>query len=581
MSKMRVLATLLSAAIGVTSAFAQFTGPAPLSWRWQQPASASPGGSPACDGDTIYVVCGQRMYALNRVDGNQKWRFPLASFLEANFKGTPALGNGFVVAAAENRTLYAVDAKTGQKAWSYIAPATIMGSPQIYKNMVLFMMADGIMAVSLDKGEPAYQTPIYLKEGMLNNSFSISGDDVLVFSALNTLYAINIASQRVDWKQMTAGVGLDASVVPAGDTIYFVSNNYLIGLNSGDGSARFSTQTDDNLILAPAVTEHYIMALTREGRAYLFNRQRKGERIKDERNQPVPPIDLKSSPLLRPTGLDGDRFAVATSAGTIELVNPTASPENAVVWNYPIRPIGGAQDVQAPTNTSAGGPPGFGGGGSPGGGGPPGGGFGGGFGGGQSGGGTGGGAGGGNINRGGPGAGVTRIVTIQAAGPPVLDKTTLLVLGRDGSCLAFDKDTGVDLTPPKVTMTYPNAGDMVASKPPLALVFKIEDEASGVNEGSLKITVDGKAVDFTFNREGLAIVRCGTSGKNHLTDGKKKIVITVTDWMGNETIANFTLTVDNDLPPVQPIQDPNQPGKGGKGGGGKGGGGGGNVGTGG
>lgn len=570
MSKMRALAISLSMALGITSAFAQFNGPAPLSWRWQQSTTESPSGSPAIDGDIIYVACGQRLYALNRVDGNQKWRYPLASYLESNLKGTPALGGGLVVAASENRTLYAVDAKTGRKAWSYISPASIIGSPLIYKNFVLFQMADGIMAVTLDTGEPFYKTPIFLKDG-IQGAFSIWGDDVLVFSSVHTLYSINIGSQRVDWQRDTAGVGLDAYALAGSDTLYFVSNNYLIGLGAGDGHARFSTPVDDNLVLAPAVSKNYILAMTREGKAYCFNRN--GKRIADEHGKVLPPLDLKSSPLLRPTALDGDTFAIATQAGTIELVDPTKVdpdvPGSGIVWNYPIRPIGGAQDVK--TDAGANGGPGKGGGpGGPGGGsnqfgGPP-------PSGGQNGQFPGGGAGGG-INRGGPGAGVTRIVTIQAAGPAILDGTTLLVLGRDGSLLAFDKETGVDLTPPKVTMTYPNAGDIVSSKPPLALVFKLEDEASGVKEDTLKVTIDGHAVDFTHNKEGVLIIRCENTGKNHLSDGKKHILIDVSDWLGNVAHVQFSLTIDNDLPPVQGPPDPNAPGKFGGPGGGKGGGG--------
>ncbi|MHB8636947.1 MAG: PQQ-like beta-propeller repeat protein [Fimbriimonadaceae bacterium] len=536
---MRALATFISVAIGITSAFAQFNGPAPLSWRWQQPATASPTGSPSIDGDTVYVASGQRMYALNREDGTQKWRFPLANFLEANFKGTPALGGGLVIAAAEDRTLYAVDAQTGRKAWAYIAPASIIGSPQVYKDLVLFQMADGIMAVTLANGQPFYKTPIFLKDG-IQGSFSISKDNVLVFSSEHTLYAINIATQQVVWQQDTAGVGLDAYAVVGSDLIYFVSNNYLIGLNAGDGRPAFSTQVDDDLVLAPAVSTNYILAMTLDGKAYLFNANGRdqGKLVTREGGKVLPPIDLKSAPLLRPTALAGDKFAVATSSGSIVLIDPTkvdpGVPQSGIIWNYPIRPIGGPQDV---SNTSQ--PGGLGQGQNPP---PPG--------------------GGSNISRGAPGAGVTRVVTVQAAGPPVLDKTTLLVLGRDGSLLAFDNETGVDLTPPKVTMTYPNAGDIVPSKPPLALVFKIEDEASGVNQGTLKITVDGHEVDYILNQEGVAFVRCEETGKNHLTDGKKLIVVEVADWMGNVSHAQFSLTIDNDLPPIQAAQDQNQPGKG-------------------
>jgi hypothetical protein len=135
--------------------------------------------------------------------------------------------------------------------------------------------------------------------------------------------------------------------------------------------------------------------------------------------------------------------------------------------------------------------------------------------------------------------------------------------------LAFDKNNGVDLTPPKVTMTYPNPGETVSPRPPLALVFKIEDEASGVNENTIKITADGKPLDFEFTREGVAIVRSSMTGKNRFKlDGKMHIVVEVADWMGNVTHAQFMLHMDDTVEPVKAASDSttNKGGFGGKGG---------------
>jgi hypothetical protein len=159
-----------------------------------------------------------------------------------------------------------------------------------------------------------------------------------------------------------------------------------------------------------------------------------------------------------------------------------------------------------------------------------------------------------------------------------LDGDTMLVLAQDGSLLAFDKNHGVDLTPPSVKMTWPTPGDLVSGQPPLQLVFKIEDEASGINTKTLKILVDGQEMENEFGRDGLAIVRVSSLGKNKpFTDGRKTITVIVADWLGNEARKDFTLVIDNTLRPLTPPAQ-TQPGQG-AGGGGKGGlGGGGGIG---
>lgn len=143
--------------------------------------------------------------------------------------------------------------------------------------------------------------------------------------------------------------------------------------------------------------------------------------------------------------------------------------------------------------------------------------------------------------------------------------------------LAFDPELGVDLTGPDVRMVWPTAGDQVGGTPPLELIFRIDDLASGVNSATLKITVNDKEMEFDYGRDGFAIVRISRFTKNTpLQDGRKSIKVTVTDWLGNTTAAEYSLTIDNTLPvPVRPGTETTTTGgtRPGGGGGGPGGGG--------
>jgi hypothetical protein len=164
---------------------------------------------------------------------------------------------------------------------------------------------------------------------------------------------------------------------------------------------------------------------------------------------------------------------------------------------------------------------------------------------------------------------------IQASGTAILAGQTLLVPAKDGSLLAFDKLLGVDLTPPTTSMVFPNPGEQVSGQPPLILLFKVEDDNSGVNKSSLKVSMDGQDLEYSITKEGFVLVRFTMSGANKpLSDGRKTFTVTVSDWLGNEGKTEYSLIVDNTLPPIKlpGSEDKNKNGQGGPGGGGKGGG---------
>jgi uncharacterized membrane protein YgcG len=107
----------------------------------------------------------------------------------------------------------------------------------------------------------------------------------------------------------------------------------------------------------------------------------------------------------------------------------------------------------------------------------------------------------------------------------------------------------------------------------------LEDEASGLNEKTLKITVDGRNLKYEKLRDGTYVVKFSTSGENRvLPDGRHVFAVIGSDWLGNEVRQEYTLTIDNSIPPIKLPGATTQPGgaggKGGFGGGGGAGGGG-------
>lgn len=539
MQKMRAITLAFGALALVASAAAQFDGPAPLAWRWIQPSRVGPGGSPLVNGDTIYQSLGGRVYCIDRVTGNRRWQYPQLDPISGTFRSTPLLIGDTLVMVGDNKIVYAVDANTGSPKWTSPLTTGSFGAPVAVGNAVVIALSDNsLVALNSADGTPLWQNSYKVFDG-IQGSLASYGNNVVFFTNRDEIYSVNVATQRSDWHQRLTQVNPNPQATVFGDTIYLNSGPYLVGLNSATGTARFSIATNLQLISAPVVGNSGILLVSQDNKAIV---------IDPVSRRPVnaKPIDLGSAPIVRPTAV-GSMFVVPTANGALNLIDPTkADPQ----WIYVVRPLADAASSSSSSSPRGPGGPG----------GPAGGGF-------------------GGFGGGGLGGGQTtnndqqKPVVVQAAAPVVLSGQTLLVPAKDGSLLAFDKDLGVDLTPPKVDMLFPTPGDQVSGQPPLLFYFRISDESSGLRTNSLKVEVNGQPLDYTLNRDGTVVVRFTLTGKNKpLSDGRKEVAVTATDWMGNTVRKTFSLSIDNALPPIQlPGQSTNNnnfggpPGKGGGG----------------
>lgn len=512
---------LTLAALALTGAgYAQFEGPAPLAWRWAQPASVSPTGSPIVSGEVVYVATGQRMYALDKASGNQIWRYPIGEPIPGNFRSNCVLAEGTLMGAADNKVVYAVDAVSGQPKWQYTSSLPIVGSPVAVGKFLVFAVSDNsLMALNISDGSQAWRETLRIFDGVLGSLASYL-DNVLVFSNSFKLFSINVATRKTNWEAMFSTLSPEVSATVFGDSLYVNTGDFVTAVNAGTGRSKWQANIGERLAWNPAVSPEGVIVATRDGAVYGLDLN--GRRTWRQ------PVNLQSSPVCNLGAVD-KLGVVCTSNGSMQLLDMKTGK---IVWNFVIRPM---TAFLAQTEPSTGG----GGAGAPGGGaglagsGP------------GGGGGARGGAGGGQGSSGAP---PTYVI---AAGPPVLAGQTLLLLARDASLLAFDRNEGVDLTPPRVRLLFPNAGDQINGNSPLAFNFRITDDATGLNESTVKVDIDGQNYNFTLTRDGYLTVDIGPDAKNApLANGRRTVTVTAADWMGNESKTSFSFTVDNALPPT-------------------------------
>ncbi len=582
MRTIRTITVGLAALAFSACAFAQFDGPAPVAWRFFQPTTVASSGAPLVIANTIYSAIGSRVIALDHDTGNLKWRFPAIDPIAGVFKGTPLSVAGVLVAAGDNKTIYGIDPETGRSKWTFITEFPVIGDPVVVGNYVAYATSDDkLNVIDPATGQAVWKSPFPIHDGIYGNIASIN-NSILVFTRNNDLLSVNTLDPKIEWHQRFSQLPPAATPVVNGGEVFVTSGPYLIKINGATGFPTWQVSTPGQLNFEPSVSDKGILVLTSDGQALLYDRN--GKPIRHTGVPQTPNADyyspggaqvvlengsstsaqkvttnatnLGSFPVVKPTPV-GDLYIVPTSNGAINLIDPY---KGEILWSYVVRPF-----ETSPSSSTAsgagpgglaggpGGPPGGAGGpgGFPGGPGGPGG-----FGGGRQGPGKGGGSG-----PGGPGSGKgsgrttdksepEKVISVAASAPAILSGTMLLVPARDGSLIAFDKDLGVDLTPPKVKMTFPNPGEQVSGQQ-LYLMFTLEDEASGVNPSTLKVTVDGQPLEYKLQRDGTVLVYFSNFGKNKpLSDGRKDIVLSVSDWLGNQAEQHFALSIDNNLRPL-------------------------------
>ncbi|MBS1727696.1 MAG: PQQ-binding-like beta-propeller repeat protein [Armatimonadetes bacterium] len=497
-------------------AAAQFDGPAPLAWRWQQGSPVSPNGSPVVDGNTIYFNLGNRVYAIDQATGNTKWKYPNGAPSPGIFRRAPILVNGVLCSYNDKKEIYGLDPNTGELRWLYQAPYAISGQiVAVGKNIAFAMDGGNLMGVDSGTGNAIYDAPYRILDGIRGPIYSDGRSVVSFFDGRNNLQAIDLASKKVAWRQPFGVAPPDGSMTVSEGYLYVYTGTYMACLNASSGSLRWQKPMSERMIFAPAVGNGMVLAISQQGNAYFYD---DGGNIITRK-----PIELGSQPSVMPTCV-GKKFVVPTINGSVQLV----SSAGTVDWQYYVRPMNDAAR-NAGTESGA----------------------------------TGKGAGPGGFGQGGPGGfgqgskassstNNDPIVVEQITAPVALCGHTLLVPAEDASLLAFDMNSGVDLIGPEVKQVWPSQGELVSGKSGQEFIFKIEDEASGVNISSVKMDIDGKAYNFDFGRDGYLICQISQFKKNPMiANGRHVVHITASDWMGNQTNLSVTIRVDNALDPLK------------------------------
>ena len=482
---------MLAAAVCVmaTAAWADFTGPAPLAWRWSPQSSGIPDGSPVVTDTAIFVGNGNRVYGIDRDSGNTLWRFPQSEPINSTVAAPLGYAEKKVIVGLEDFTLLAIDGLTGKQAWRVNLEAKVTTAPVSVGGTIVVGVAPGeLVAVRASDGSKLWPKPFRASEPILPQ-IQAQGNSVYFMSG-RTINCMDVISGKVKWHRNLTQFGGSFNVV--GDYVFTNSGSFITVLRASDGIKVWDRQVPEDLACAPGANSQWVVGVTRAGYLYAFDIQgrqvfKRGVKLgATTRHAPV---------------LVGPMATVTTQVGTIVMVDVRSGD---IKWNTTIHPSSTARPRSEAGLVSRG-------------------------------------------NQQAEESNQSRYV--QAAGSPVLSGDSLFILARDGTLLAYDRGNGVDLYPPEVHLLFPNAGDTVSGKAPMSIVLALDDLGVGVNQDSVTVTINGKPYAFKIDAEGYLTIEISSDKKNPpIVDGRAKVIVHAEDWLGNKADREFSLTIDNLLP---------------------------------
>jgi outer membrane protein assembly factor BamB len=482
----------------------QIAGPTPLSWRWVQPTNIQISGAPTVKDDMVYMAVGPRLFALDLATGNEKWKYPRVDPLQGLAKTSPTLVGEVLVFSTDQRLLYGINAKTGEHLWM------TRTDPKSSIGEAVALSENQFALAFTDESLQTFDAKTGQPSGV---GVTVEGGIVGQISAHGAnIIAITNNSEMVSISGLTGKTNWRArfNSIPAGTKP--VLKGEMLYVNSGPYLVCVNAATGRLRWQQPFEDQIAFGPAVSATNILAMGRDGKGMVYDlNGRRQLRDLVQIDSFPSALPSAV-GDMFLVPTANGGLNLIDPKTGK---VTWTFVIRPLRAGTPTRGarPANQQ-----------------------------------------------------VARAVS--AAGPAVLAGGTMVVMARDGSLLAFNPQSGVDLTAPTVKMVWPPSGALVSGQPPLEFIFTTEDLGTGLKTDSVSIEMDGKPMDFTLDENGIAFATISLYGGNKpLMDGRKVVTVKAQDWMGNEASKSYAVVIDNSLPPLRkPTGTPQAPAAGSGGG---------------
>jgi outer membrane protein assembly factor BamB len=238
-----------------------------LKWTYRTNSGLIELSSPAVANGVVYVSSWvNNLYALNASTGAKLWSFATG----AQVFSSPAVVNGAVYFGSDDHNVYALNASTGAKLWSFATGLDVSSSPTVANGVVYIGSDDNnVYALNASTGAKLWS---FATEDPVESSPAVANGVVYVSSFDDNLYALNASTGRKLWSYTTDDP-VESSPAVANGVVY-VSSSYggtVYALNAGTGVKLWSFAAGGLMESSPAVANGVVYVSSSYGTVYALN----------------------------------------------------------------------------------------------------------------------------------------------------------------------------------------------------------------------------------------------------------------------------------------------------------------------
>lgn len=234
------------------------------------------GGAQLVDGILYFGANDGFFYALNSVDGEVKWTFPI----RFEGLGEPLVDKGVVYVLAGNNIAYALDAETGKQVWLYNrrdpSSLSIRGGsrPAVTEKHVYIGFADGyVVSLQRANGQVEWETNINVNKRFrdVDAGAVIEGDRMYITSFDGGLYCLNVQTGQVVWSHDVGGY---SSPIIEGNRLYYTTTNgKVMAVEKSTGAPIWTHSLGGKIATKPALNKGMLIFGEFEGNLKVISTQ--------------------------------------------------------------------------------------------------------------------------------------------------------------------------------------------------------------------------------------------------------------------------------------------------------------------
>ncbi len=266
--------------------------------------------SPVVSNGTVYFGSDDRsFYAVDAKSGEEKWKFDTGGPIQCS----PAIIYGNALFGSADGYMYAVNMKTGRQVWKFKTGGDIFSSPSVSGRNVYFGSADGnVYALDALTGAKKWTRKT---RGKIDSSPAVDDGLVFVGSHDEHMYALDSKTGTMKWKFKT-GDSIGSSPLVSGQAVYFGSDDgNIYALAKGDGSLRWKVKTDSWVRSSPAMSGATVVAGSKDGFLYAVDVETGDIKWRFETGEAILSSPAVAGAIIYFGSEDGNLYAVDANTG--------------------------------------------------------------------------------------------------------------------------------------------------------------------------------------------------------------------------------------------------------------------------